>query len=228
MGRLMQASALPGSFAGKSYAAGLPAQAQLTRRLLLVLLAGLLATGLQSATRAGWIATKAELAQVLLNRAWERSKALSQPVKPWAWADTHPVARLTVARLNETHIVLNAGNGEAMAFGPAAVTLPGKHSPAFIATQPGTGPIIIGGHRDTHLKFVRELRHGDLIRVENVEGEEFFFQTESVMIVDSSKEQLHADMDADGLVLITCYPFDAVEAGGPLRAVVVARVVEKR
>ena len=45
-----------------------------------------------------WIKAKAELAQILLERAFTQSIATGQPVKPWSWADTWPVARISVPR----------------------------------------------------------------------------------------------------------------------------------
>ena len=99
-----------------------------SRRYLYFLFALSLATGLYSGSQAGLIAAKAGLAQILLDKAWRTSKSSLHPVKPWPWADTYPVGKLSVERLGESHIVLNADNGEAMAFGPASVVLPGDTS----------------------------------------------------------------------------------------------------
>ena len=43
-----------------------------------------------------WLYVKAGLAQYLLQRAWSRTTAGETAAKPWPWADTYPVARLTV------------------------------------------------------------------------------------------------------------------------------------
>ena len=42
------------------------------------------------------------------------------------------------------------------------------------------------------------------------------------MIMNVERSVLRTDPDADQLVLVTCYPFDALRAGGPLRYVVFA------
>src|ERR1700758_2853371 len=47
-----------------------------------------------------WIHAKALLAQVLLERAFSASLASGEPVKPWSWVDTWPVARIEVLRLH--------------------------------------------------------------------------------------------------------------------------------
>jgi sortase A len=44
-------------------------------------------------------------------------------------------------------------------------------------------------------------------------------------VVDSRKGSLLLDTDGAMLTLVTCYPFDAVDPGGPLRYVVTARRV---
>ena len=54
------------------------------------------AVGLALCVQGLWIPAKAALAQVLLERAFERSVATGRPVKPWPWADTWP-ALLSVA-----------------------------------------------------------------------------------------------------------------------------------
>src|SRR3954454_11788880 len=66
-----------------------------------------------------YIHAKAWLAQVLLERAFDRSIATGQAVKPWAWADTWPGARIEVKRIGASAIVLDGTSGQALAFGPS-------------------------------------------------------------------------------------------------------------
>jgi len=42
---------------------------------------------------------KAELAGILVRRAWNQSVQSGRPRAPWPWADTHPVARIRIPRL---------------------------------------------------------------------------------------------------------------------------------
>jgi len=51
------------------------------------------------------------------------------------------------------------------------------------------------------------------------------YQVVGVDIVDSRKGSLVLDTNVAMLSLVTCYPFDALEAGGPLRYVVTARML---
>src|ERR1700753_111666 len=75
-------------------------------------------TGLLLFCHGGDIHAKEILAQVLLARASTESIASHHPVKPWSWADTWPVARIEVKRLNASMIVLAGSSGQALAFGP--------------------------------------------------------------------------------------------------------------
>jgi len=54
----------------------------------------LLAVAAWHGGRAAWIEAKAQLAQVLVRRAWQRTLAGAGDARPWPWADTRPVARL--------------------------------------------------------------------------------------------------------------------------------------
>ena len=73
---------------------------------------GLLAAGF-------WLPAKAELAQHLLNRAWNRTTEGDAAAKPWPWADTHPVARLALPGSGEPLTVLAGASGRNLAFAPA-------------------------------------------------------------------------------------------------------------
>jgi sortase A len=118
------------------------------KRPLIVVFA-LLAAGAAFLGRGIWIFAKAQVAQVLLAGAWETTRGGGHAVKPWPWADTWPVARLTVPRLGVEEIVLAGGHGEAMAFGPG-------HLGA--SSAPGSaGNVVLAGHRDTHFRFLRDL-----------------------------------------------------------------------
>ncbi len=48
------------------------------------------------------------------------------------------------------------------------------------------------------------------------------FQVNDINIIDVNKQDISLDDHHAALKLITCYPFDALVAGGPLRYVVTA------
>lgn len=162
-----------------------------------------------------WIFAKAQVAQVLLVRAWEATLAGERGVKPWPWADTWPVARLTVPRLGVEEIVLAGGNGEAMAFGPGHLGT---------SAAPGSaGNVALAGHRDTHFRFLRDLQPGDEIVLEAADRRSSRYQVIATAVVDfRDRRPLAASLEPT-LTLITCYPFDGLVPGGPQRYVVRAR-----
>jgi sortase A len=163
-----------------------------------------------------WIHAKAEVAQVLIESAWERTLARpGQPQKPWRWADTWPVARLqwNGAEESEDLYVLEGGTGNALAFGPGHL---------LETARIGEGASVIAGHRDTHFAFLQDVQPGNTFRLQNPQGEWFEYEVMNAKVMDSTREPLLIDPTSDSLTLVTCYPFDAVVAGGPERYVVTA------
>jgi sortase A len=162
---------------------------------------------------AGYMHAKASLAQVLLQRAWERTATTGVTVKPWSWADTAPVARLRVERLGIEQIVLSGDSGRALAFGPGWTES---------SARPGmSGLSVISAHRDTHFTFLRDLVIDDRIELQTTHGIRRY-RVRSIRIADANRERIDTQADGDGLLLVTCYPFDALTAGGSLRYVVSA------
>ena len=82
---------------------------------------------------------------------------------------------------------------------------------------------MVGGHRDTHFAFLRDLLPGTPLELELPDGSVRRYRTAAGAIVDTRRTPLVRDDRADTLLLVTCYPFDALTAGGPLRYVVAAR-----
>jgi sortase A len=179
------------------------------------LVAGLLLAGLAQGVEGGWILLKASLAQVLLDRAWADTLATGTPVRPWPWADTWPVGRLSASRLGADAVVLAGASGEALAFGPGLVAG---------AMAPGSdGHVVIAGHRDTHFAFLAQIREGDQILLEGADGRLRDYRVADTRVVDSRDAVITLDVGGPWLTLVACWPFDAIDPGGPLRYVVSAR-----
>lgn len=184
------------------------------RRLAAGLAALLLGLGVWQIGEAGYIQAKAWLARGLIAGAWARTLTGEATAKPWPWADTWPVARLTVPRLGADAIVLAGGSGRTLAFGPGHVAgsaLPGER-----------GLSLVAGHRDTHFGFLRELRVGDAIRVDDRAGGTHDFRVTATEVVDARLTRIDPAATRPRLVLSTCYPFEALSPGGPLRYLVFA------
>lgn len=152
-----------------------------------------------------YIHAKAWLAQILLERAFDRSVATGQPVKPWSWADTWPVARIEVKRIGASAIVLEGTSGQALAFGPGHL-----HQTVDAGER---GVAIYAGHRDTHFRFLRDVAIGDVIEVARSDGKRFRYRADSSAVVRFDASGLDAAAEGFELVLATCWPFDAVTSG---------------
>ncbi len=197
--------------------AATPGRQRRTRPLAVAALVVLAATGLAAFGQGAYILAKAQVAQVLLHRAWDRTRTTGLPAKPWPWADTHPVARLTAPGHGADVLVLAGASGRTLAFGPGH--LDGS-------AQPGdTGNAVITAHRDTHFRFLKDVATGDEIVVERPDGAAKRFRVLTSYVADHRTLNLPRDAATPTLTLVTCYPFDAFDPGGPLRYVVVAEVV---
>ena len=84
------------------------------------------------------------------------------------------------------------------------------------------GNSVIGGHRDTHLAFLRRLRPGDPIVVQRVDGVSVVFRVFEADVLDQRDVWVTKQEGPTRLTLVTCYPFDALRAGGRQRYVVFA------
>ncbi len=187
----------------------------MTPRRLRSLSAAIAIAGVVLLSQGGWIYLKARLAQSLLHRAWKRTLAGEREVKPWPWADTWPVARLTVPGTQVDAIVLAGASGRTLAFGPGH--LDGTAAPG------GIGNCVFSAHRDTQFGFLRQLLPGEEIRVEGPEGTTTIYRVTAARVVDRASTADLEPTPQRTLTLVTCYPFDAVAPGGRLRYVVRAR-----
>ena len=174
----------------------------------------LVATGLWQLGSAGWIHAKAALAQVLLARAWAETLDGASMARPWPWADTHPVGRLRVPGLEVDQIVLAGANGRTLAFGPAL--LDGTAAPA------GRGHTVLSGHRDTHFRFLKDLRPGAELRLQGTDGGWQSYRVAGAEVIDVRDARLAPGDGRPALTLVTCWPFDTPAPGGPLRYLVFA------
>lgn len=176
---------------------------------LVVILVVLL--GSWQVAQGGYIKAKAWLAQYLLQSAWASTRAGGTRVRPWPWADTWPVARLRVQRLDIDRIILSGASGRTLAFGPGHI--PGTALPG------SAGNSVISGHRDTHFRFLQHLRPGDRIELTTARGARLGYVVVSAGVHDQDDLWL-LDQGQELLTLITCFPFDALLPGGPDRFVV--------
>lgn len=111
-------------------------------------------------------------------------------------------------------LVLAGASGRTLAFGP------GHLDGSALPGEPGNA--ILTAHRDTHFRFLQHVAVGDPIAIELPRGERRHFRIREMRIVDQSELKFARDTRVPTLTLVTCYPFDAINPGGPLRYVVIA------
>ena len=99
---------------------------------------------------------KAWLAPILIQESWQQGRSTGKAPPPWPWADTSPVLKLSVPRLDQEHFVLAGASGRALAFGPVL----SEHQ----------GARVLFGHRDTHFAFLKDVRSGDAVVTQALNG----------------------------------------------------------
>ncbi len=175
--------------------------------VILLAVAGVLSIGEGSR-----IYLKAILAQILLQNAWSQTKNGQGQVKPWPWADFYPIARLQVAALDADMIVLAGSTGPTVAFGPGHM---------LSSANPGEDDnTVIVAHRDTHFNFLKEIAIGERILLTTPDGETHRYRVSETQVLHQSSTDVLERKGIKVLTLITCWPFDAIVPGGPLRYVV--------
>jgi sortase A len=110
-----------------------------------------------------------------------------------------------VARLGVSDVVLGGGSGQAMAFGPAML-------------RAGDGVTVLAAHRDTHFAFVRDMRLGDEVTIEGIDGKTRRYRILGFETVRWDRFAVPHEPARPMLALATCWPFGATTRG-PLRRV---------
>lgn len=184
----------------------------------------LLVAASAAAVQGLWIPAKAVLAQHLMQRSWQEAMRGEPAPPPWPWADTTPVARLRLPRLEVDQLVLAGASGAELAFGPGLVTeaslLNGDGVP-----ENGLSNIAIAGHRDTHFRFMRHIAIGDRLLLESANGAALAYAVEWTGVVAEDATWVASPTLHDALTLITCYPFDGIAGQADQRFVVRANRV---
>ncbi|ACK46941.1 class GN sortase [Shewanella baltica] len=197
-----------------------------TQRFLVV---GLFLIGATLLGKGLYMQAKAHFAQYLIEQAWTKTLADGQSHKPWSWADTYPVAKLSIyreqaanndieAELNDSLYVLAGASGRNLAFGPSLV----------LSSAPAgqKGNTVIAGHRDTHFAILNGMAVGRRLSLQTLNGNHIIYEVVATQVVHETETQFMAPSDDNRLTLITCYPFDALQGGAELRFVVQAIPVE--
>jgi sortase A len=82
------------------------------------------------------------------------------------------------------------------------------------------GNIGISSHRDGYFRVLKDVKSGDAIVLQTLEGEKHF-KIDAITVVEISDETLLRDTDEQTVTLVTCYPFYFV-GHAPKRYIVTA------
>jgi len=182
------------------------------RRTLCVVALLLLSAGGGLLGRRVYIEAKALLAHLLIERALAAHLRDGAPHRPWAWADTYPIAVLTIDRLHVRRPVLAGASGTSLAFGAGHID----------GTAPPNAPghTVLAGHRDREFEFLRDLLPGDVLRLRTA-GRAREYLVDGAGVVPGDDGTLLQPSTEDRLTLVTCYPFGGLWRS-PLRYIVTA------
>lgn len=160
---------------------------------------------------ATWIYCKAYAASFLIHDAWLATQHNKDINKPWEWADTWPVADITIPSIDLKEIILSGDSGSSLAFGPG-LSFAG-------AALDDDGIKLISGHRDTHFRKLQHININDVIFIKTAKTVRQY-KVKDIGVIDSESYRIDSlDTDYD-LILSTCYPFNAISPGGKQRFIV--------
>lgn len=160
---------------------------------------------------------QAWVAQSLLHTAWVRTQASGHQVKPWPWANTWPLARLSVPRLKVEKIILSHANGGMSAFALG-------HSDSSVLPGELGNSVLNVMHREIYFGFLKALKPGDVLVLESLRSGRWHYQVSAIYIVDKADTYLVEPSLNRRLTLVSSYPYTDKDNQ---RYVVVAEEVER-
>jgi sortase A len=194
----------------------LATKARVAMKILRVFVAIILLVGASLSSRAAYLHVKADLASLLIHRAWDARALRGEVRPPWPWADTHPIARLQIPRLAYDEIVLEDANSRTLAFGPGRL---------LSSAAPGeSGNIVLAGHRTSWFKPLEGIKLGDTVELQWFDARthrliQRSYSVQEINVVSPEDVGLLTPTLDDALTLITCYPFN-YSAHSPQRYVI--------
>jgi sortase A len=192
----------------------------------------LIAAGCLISLHASWLPAKAWLSQVLISYSWQKSQTQNSmrkneylttrasnniAIKPWPWADTFPIAELSIERLEENIVILNGGDPTTLAFSAGAI--------APFNQANSITPFVVAGHNDSHFAFLENILMKDIISMRDQHGKSQLYQVEAIDIIDASTGKLPILANDSSLILITCYPFNNLSNNRDERYIITAKLL---
>ncbi len=166
-----------------------------TERLGMVLILGVTLFGLFQIGQGLFIKAKANIAHMLLQNTWTQafeSEPAFNKSSPHSLATSKRNLAQSKTQLGQRAVVLGGVSGEAMArtHGDHIETLPPKQA---------------------RVSIIPALNVGDRITVTTMAGRTSTFEVTHLKNIDGSMSGINMDEVAQGLVLVTCLPFEAAQ-----------------
>ncbi|PKI12635.1 class GN sortase [Colwellia sp. 12G3] len=173
-----------------------------------------------------YLYAKSVLAQVLLKHAWQESQheyqqeiqpqhqEKDQRNRPWHWADSYPVAKLTYKKKNVSWIIMAGMTGRAMAFAPTWLEDSAKPNQY--------GNTVISAHNDSHFNVLENSDVGEEFLLEDPQGQILSYRVMTIDIVSQYDISSYLFQDETMITLITCYPFKVTNKAKTQRLVIQA------
>ena len=161
------------------------------------------------------IELKAKVAQVLLQHAWYKTLQTGKYHQPWPSFDGKPILLLEIPNHNIRQIVLKGTTGQSLAFGPSF------HEESFLPHEQKV--TIISSHRDSHGVYIKKLQLGEEIKLQDQYKKWHTYIIDDFFIINVQEEKITMENNDQHLLLVTCYPFNAIRSGTPYRYVVSAK-----
>jgi sortase A len=168
-------------------------------------------------TNSSLISLENVVTQGLLHTAWVRTQSSGHQVKPWPWAETVPIARLSIPSLNTKHVILDYANQR---LPEVAIT----HANSSI--PPGElGNSILNVSQEGYQSFLHLLKPGDALVLESVHSGLWRYQVSTIYVVEKTNTVLIEPSLNRRLTLVSCYRCNQQQSR--LRYVVVAEEMER-
>jgi sortase A len=160
---------------------------------------------------------KTWLSRALLHTAWVRTQASGRIVKPWPWANTWPLGRIYVPRLNMEQIILFNNSNNILSLAPThtnSSVLPGY-----------VGNSVLNVHRNIYFYFLKNLKPTDQMILESLNNGRSYYKVANIYVVDRTTIDFVKPTLDRRLTLISCYPCKSKNERW--RYVVVAKEMER-
>lgn len=161
---------------------------------------------------------KVIVAQRLLSLAWAAQLEDGERHKPWPWADSEPIAQLSIAGQAPLMVIAGA-SARNLAF-----------APAWMVSSSGFGQagnsIVVAGNV-TYFKQLKDVKLNSYLTLNTYPNLQFDYQVVTTKIVNQKELSALDATDQEILTLISSYPFESPISNSELRFVVIAKRIKQ-